>query len=251
MAAAVMAGFLIVGLATPVNAATAGGSCTTKDQTTKIGSTTFVCAKNPFFSTTKLTWTSFDCLDMYSDWGPAMKTTPALIKEAEKNRFIAIEPVGGDLKAAITWSALTPYVKGDVVYYASNYFVAKKSSTNKAPTSANIGTTKFWVANNPTLANAKTGQMPIPEQVITSVNKQIIAIGALADKSTVAATKIKLTDLKNSLTLKISALQTSKSSIQSVVDAGDESISTSKLLLNSLQMTKSILVEFCNPKYKN
>jgi ribosomal protein L18E len=249
--AAITAGFLTLALSQPASAASAGGACTTIDATTKIGSTTFVCAKNPFFNTTKLTWTSFDCVDMYSDWGPAMKSTPALIKEAEKNRFIAIEPVGGDLKSVITWNALLPYVKGDVVYYASNYFVAKKAGTNKAPTSVNIGNTKFWVVNNPTLANAKTGQMPIPEQVISSVNKQLIAIGTLADKTTVAASKVKLNDLKTSMTAKLAALESSKGSIQTVVNAGDDAIDLAKATLNSLTLTKSILVDFCNPKYKN
>ena len=251
ISAAVMVSFLVIGLATPATAATAGGACTTAGATIKIGSTTFVCEKNPFFNTKKLTWTSFDCIDMYSDWGPAMKSTPVLIKEAEKNRFIAIEPVGNDLKSLITWNALVTYVKGDVVYYNSNYFVARKTGTNKAPTSTNIGTSKFWVVNNPTLANSKIGQMPIPATVIASANKQILSVGSAADRSTVAATKVKLTDLKNSLTSKLAALEISKGSIQSVVDAGDESIGTTKLLLNSLQMTRSILVEFCNPKYKN
>jgi hypothetical protein len=251
ISAAVMASFLILGSATPAIAATPGGSCPTAGASTKIGSTTFVCQKNPFFNSSRLTWTSFDCMDMYSDWGPAMKSTPNLIRQAEASRFTAIEPVGGDLKSLITWNALVPYVRNDVVYYNSNYFVARKAGTNKAPTKANIGTTKFWVPNNPTLANNKIGQMPIPTKVIDSANKQISAIGLLINRTSVATTKIKLTEVRNSLTSKLSALETSKGAIQSVVDAGDEAIGTTKLLLNSLQMTRGILVDFCNPKYKN
>jgi hypothetical protein len=251
ISAAVMAGFLILGFATPAIAATPGGSCPTVGASTKIGSTTFVCQKNPFFNSSRLTWTSFDCMDMYSDWGPAMKSTPTLIRQAETSRFIAIEPVGGDLKSLITWNAQVPYVRNEVVYYNSNYFIARKASTNKAPTKANIGTTKFWVPNNPTLANKNNGQMPVPAKVIVSANRQISAVGLLIDRTSAAATKVKLTELRTSLTSKLAALEVSKGAIQSVVDTADESIGTTKLLLNSLQMTRSILVEFCNPKYKN
>ncbi len=246
-----MASFLILGFATPAIAATPGGACPTAGASTKIGSTTFVCQKNPFFNSSRLTWTSFDCMDMYSDWGPAMKSTPTLIRQAETSRFMAIEPVGGDLKSLITWNPLVPYVRNDVVYYNSNYFIARKAGSNKAPTAANIGTTKFWVPNNPTLANKKIGQMPVPAKVIESANKQISSIGLLINRTSAAATKLKLTELRSSLTTKLSALEVSKGAIQSVVDAGDEAIGTTKLLLNSLQMTRGILVEFCNPKYKN
>jgi hypothetical protein len=180
-----------------------------------------------------------------------MKSTPTLIRQAETSRFIAIEPVGGDLKSLITWNAQVPYVRNEVVYYNSNYFIARKASTNKAPTKANIGTTKFWVPNNPTLANKNNGQMPVPAKVIVSANRQISAVGLLIDRTSAAATKVKLTELRTSLTSKLAALEVSKGAIQSVVDTADESIGTTKLLLNSLQMTRSILVEFCNPKYKN
>ena len=73
LSAVLITGFLILGVTTPANAATAGGSCTTAGAKTTIAKNTYVCAKNPFFSTTKLTWVWDGCIELNTDYQAGIK----------------------------------------------------------------------------------------------------------------------------------------------------------------------------------
>lgn len=249
MAAAVMAGFLIVGLATPVNAASSGGSCTTKGAKTTISKNTYVCEKNPFFSTTKLTWVWDGCVELNTDYQAGIKEAQTVLRASETNRFQQIEPVGQTLKDLIKWNALITYAKGNVVYYGSTYYSATKTSTNKAPTSTNIGSTKFWVVYQPTNANSKVGQMPTPTAVIATANKQIAALTSSAVKTSVAATKLKYTTLASDLTTKLAALEANKAPIQSVIDTLDPVLIELKSAVALVSITKDLVKDKCNPRY--
>jgi len=59
--------------ATPANAATIknGVNCSKVGATTKVGSKTYRCAKNPYVKPTRLTWTLSSCLKLYATWKDA------------------------------------------------------------------------------------------------------------------------------------------------------------------------------------
>ena len=249
VAAAVTAGFLILGLAQPANAATSGGTCTTAGASTVIAKNTYVCAKNPFFNTTKLTWVWDGCIELNTDYQAGIKEAQTVLRSSEANRFQQIEPVGQTLKDLIQWNALITYAKGNVVYYGSTYYAATKTSVNKAPTSANIGSTKFWIVSQPTNANSKIGQMPTPTAVLATANKQVAALTATAVKTTVAATKLKYTTLASDLTTKIAALEANKAPIQSVIDTLDPVLVELKSAVALVSITKGLVQDKCNPKY--
>ena len=101
-----VAAFLILGVTTPVQAATAGGSCTTAGAKAKIGKNDYVCAKNPFFSTTKLTWVWDGCIELNTDYAVGNKEAVDALRAAEANRAIQIEPVGAPLRDVIMWNSL-------------------------------------------------------------------------------------------------------------------------------------------------
>ena len=54
----------------PANAATIknGVACSKANATTKVGAKTYKCAKNPYVTPTKRTWTLTGCLTAYSLW---------------------------------------------------------------------------------------------------------------------------------------------------------------------------------------
>lgn len=249
LSAVLITGFLILGLTTPANAATAGGSCTTAGAKTTIAKNTYVCAKNPFYNTTKLTWVWDGCIELNTDYQAGIKEAQTVLRASETNRFQQIEPVGQTLKDLIKWNALITYAKGNVVYYGSTYYSATKTSVNKAPTSANIGSTKFWVVFQPTNANSKVGQMPTPASVLATANRQVAALTASAARTSVAATKLKFTTLASDLTTKIAALEANKQPIQSVIDTLDPVLTELKSAVALVSITKDLVKDKCNPKY--
>lgn len=249
ISAVALTGFLIFGVTTPVQAATSGGSCTTAGATTKIGKNDYICAKNPFFSTTKLTWVWDGCIELNTDYAVGNKEAVDALRAAESNRAIQIEPVGASLRDLITWNSLITYKKSDVVYYGSTYYKATKTGVNKAPTSANIGATKYWVVNLPTNASSKIGQMPAPAAVLTTANAQVAALTTAAVKTTNAATKVKYNELSSSLATKISTLESNKSAIQSVVDSLDPALDEFRNTYSLMLLIKSTIKDKCNPKY--
>jgi hypothetical protein len=244
-----VAAFLILGVTTPVQAATSGGSCSTAGAKTKIGKSDYVCAKNPFFSTTKLTWVWDGCIELNTDWAAGNKEAVDALQASEANRAIQIEPVGAPLRDLIIWNSLIAYKKSDVVYYGSTYYSATKSSTNKAPTSANIGSKKFWVVHQPTNANSRIGQMPAPATVLTVANAQIAALTSAAVRTTNASLKSRLNDLSSSLAVKAAALEAGKAPIQSVVDSVDGALGEFKNAYSLMLMIRSTVKDKCNPKY--
>ena len=119
----------------------------------------------------------------------------------------------------------------------------------RSPTAANIGATKFWVVYQPTNANAKIGQMPAPSMVLTMANAQVAALTSAAVKTTNAALKVKYNDLSSSLATKISALESGKAAIQSVVDSIDPALAEFKNSYSLMLMIRSTIKDKCNPKY--
>lgn len=249
LSAVLITGFLILGVTTPANAATAGGTCTTAGAKTTIAKNTYVCAKNPFYNTTRLTWVWDGCIELNTDYQAGIREAQTVLRASETNRFQQIEPVGQSLKDLIQWNALITYARGNVVYYGSTYYSATKSSVNKAPTSANIGSTKFWVVHQPTNANARVGQMPTPTAVLTTANRQVAALTASAARTSVASTKLKFTTLASDLTTKIAALEANKQPIQSVIDTLDPVLTELKSAVALVSITRGLVKDKCNPKY--
>ena len=247
--AAVTAGFLTLALAQPASAATSGGSCTSAGAKTVIAKNTYVCAKNPFFNTSKLTWVWDGCIELNTDYQAGIKEAQTVLRSSEANRFQQIEPVGQTLKDLIKWNALITYTKGNVVYYGSTYYLAARTSVNKAPTSANIGSSRSWVVHQPTNANSKVGQMPTPTEVLATANKQVAALTSSAVKTSVAATKLKYTTLASDLTTKIAALEANKQPIQSVIDTLDPVLVELKSAVALVSITKGLVQDKCNPRY--
>jgi len=246
-----VAAFLILGVTTPVQAATAGGSCTTAGAKAKIGQNNFICAKNPFFNTTKLTWVWDGCLEFNNDpeYITSKKEGIDALRQVELTRRNQIEPVGASLRDLIVWNSLITYKKSDVVYYGSTYYAATKSSINKAPTSANIGSTKFWVVHQPTNANTKIGQMPTPAKVITAATAQVSALNSSASRTTSSTTKARLTALSSSLATKITTLEANKGPIEAVINTIDGYLADAKSVYTLIQSITSTIKDTCNPKY--
>jgi subtilisin family serine protease len=249
ISAAVMASFLILGLATPVSAATSGGACPTAGATAKIGNSNYICAKNPFFNTAKLTWVWDGCIELNTDYQAGIREAQTLLRASEANRFQQIEPIGTTLKDLIKWNALITYARGNIVHYGSTYYSATKASTNKAPTAANIGASKFWVVSQPTNANARIGQMPAPTVVLATATRQITALTAASVRSTVPATKLKLNNLAAELTTKRAALEANQAPIQGVVDSLDPLLTELKSAVALVSITRGLIKDKCNPKY--
>ena len=249
ISAAVMASFLILGLATPVSAATSGGACSTAGATAKIGNSNYICAKNPFFNTAKLTWVWDGCIELNTDYQAGIREAQTLLRASEANRFQQIEPIGTTLKDLIKWNALITYARGNIVHYGSTYYSATKASTNKAPTAANIGASKFWVVSQPTSANSKIGQMPSPTVVLATATRQITALTAASVRSTVPATKLKLNNLAAELTTKRAALEANKAPIQGVIDSLDPLLTELKSAVALVSITRDLIKDKCNPRY--
>jgi subtilisin family serine protease len=249
ISAAVMASFLILGLATPVSAATSGGACSTAGATAKIGNSNYICAKNPFFNTAKLTWVWDGCIELNTDYQAGIREAQTLLRASEANRFQQIEPIGTTLKDLIKWNALITYARGNIVHYGSTYYSATKASTNKAPTAANIGSTKFWVVSQPTNANARIGQMPSPTVVLATATRQITALTAASVRSTVPATKLKLNNLAAELTTKRAALEANQAPIQGVIDSLDPLLTELKSAVALVSITRGLIKDKCNPRY--
>jgi hypothetical protein len=249
ISAAVMASFLILGLATPVSAATSGGACPTAGATAKIGNSNYICAKNPFFNTAKLTWVWDGCIELNTDYQAGIREAQTLLRASEANRFQQIEPIGTTLKDLIKWNALITYARGNIVHYGSTYYSATKASTNKAPTAANIGASKFWVVSKPTSANSRIGQMPSPTVVLATATRQITALTAASVRSTVPATKLKLNNLAAELTTKRAALEANQAPIQSVIDSLDPLLTELKSAVALVSITRGLIKDKCNPKY--
>lgn len=249
ISALALTGFLILGGTSPAQAATSGGACPALGATAKIGKNDYVCAKNPFYNSTKLTWVWDGCIELNTDFLAGNKEAVDALRASESNRALQIEPVGASLRDLITWNALISYKKSDIVYYGSTYYSATKTSVNKAPVATNIGSTKFWVVSQPTNANSKIGQMPAPAKVLTVANSQVAALTSAAVKTTNAALKVKYNELSSSLATKISTLEGGKASIQSVVDSIDPALVEFKSTYALMLLIKSTIKDKCNPKY--
>jgi hypothetical protein len=56
----------------PANAAISGGaSCPKAGSTTKVGTKSYQCAKNPYLKSTKISWTLKSCFTAYALWADA------------------------------------------------------------------------------------------------------------------------------------------------------------------------------------
>ena len=247
ISALALSGFLILGVASPVQAATSGGSCTTAGATTKIGKNDYVCAKNPFYNTTKLTWVWDGCIELNTDYVAGNKEAVDALRASESNRAIQIEPVGAPLRDLITWNSLITYKKSDVVYYANTYYSATKTGTNKAPTAANIGSTKFWVVYQPTIASNKIGQMPTPTKVIATANSHVAALSSTATRTTNSTAKARLTDLSTSIATKIKTLEANRAPIDQVILTTGDILESAKQIFSLSQVLTSEVKDSCKP----
>jgi len=170
------------------------------------------------------------------------------LRQVELTRRNQIEPVGASLRDLITWNSLITYKKSDVVYYGATYYTATKTNVNKAPTSANIGSTKFWLVFQPTNANTKIGQMPTPTKVITAATAQISALNSSASRTTNSTTKARLTALSSSLTTKVATLEANRGPIESVINTIDGYLADAKSVYTLIQSITSTIKDTCNPK---
>jgi len=191
------------------------------------------------------------CLEFNNDpeYIASKKEGTAVLRQIELERRNQIEPLGASLRDLIVWNSLITYKKSDVVYYGSTYYTATKSSTNKAPTSANIGSSKFWLVHQPTNANTKVGQMPTPAKVITAATAQVSALNSSASRSTSSTTKARLTALSSSLATKITTLEANKGPIESVINSLDGYLADAKNVFTLLQTVTATIKDTCNPKY--
>ncbi len=243
-----LSGFLILGVASPVQAATAGGSCSTAGAKTNIGENKYTCGKNPFYNTAKLTWVWDGCFKNYSsEYVEAVTQAKKDVRDAEVLLRNQVEPLGDALRDLITWNSLITYKKSEVVYYRFTYYAATKTGTNKAPTSANIGSTKFWVVYQPTTASNKIGQMPTPTKAIATANTHVAALSSTAAKTTNSTAKARLTDLSSSIATKIKTLEANRAPIDQVNLTTGEILDSAKQVFSLSQILTSEIKDSCKP----
>jgi hypothetical protein len=245
ISALALSGFLILGVASPVQAATAGGSCPKDGATAKIGKNNYVCAKNPFFSKTKLTWVLLDCFDYNKDYSILAseakgKNLVENLNQAEVIRAASLNSINKPLNDLITWQSLLTYKLGNIVYLeGGTYYQAQKNSTNKKPSKTNVGVGKFWLVYSPTAANKNVGTMPNPSVVTLQTASQISAL-----KSAKKQDPNLISNIEN----KLKNFNDNSQSIQSVIDLYDEDISFAKQFLESLNVVGELTKDICNPK---
>ena len=245
ISALAITGFLIFGLATPVQAATSGGSCPTAGATTKIGKNDYVCANNPFFSTSKLTWVLLDCLDYNKDYSVLAseaknKNLVANLNQAELIRSSSLSSINKPLNDLITWQSLISYKIGEVVYLeGGTYYEARKNSTNKKPSKTTVGVGKFWLVYSPMAANKDVGTMPSPSVVTLQSASQISALKSAKSQNL---------NLISNIESKLKNLNDNSQPIQSIVNLYDDDISFAKQFLVSLTITGELTKDVCNPK---
>jgi hypothetical protein len=249
ISAAVMASFLILGFATPATAATSGGSCPTAGASIKIGKSTYVCAKNPYFNKTKLTWVWDGCIELATEYATEVKTTQNFIKNAGIDRLKIIQPALNPINSLLQWSPLITYTKGSIVFGNNNYYTAVKTSTNKGLTRTNIGNTKFWKIYMPTYGNLSVGQAPIPQNAKVMADRYIGILTALSLKSTSAVNKLKYDSLIADLNSRKVNLEGAKGDIDLTVGELDNSIAATNSVLNLLEMNRPLLIKKCNPRF--
>lgn len=247
--AVLISGFLILGVTTPANAATSGGSCTTAGVSTKIGKNTYVCAKNPYFNKTKLTWVWDGCIELATEYATEFKSTVNIIKSAESDRLKIIQPALSSINSLIKWSPLITYTKGSIVFGNNNYYIAVKTSTNKGLTSTNIGTTKFWKIYMPTYVKSNIGQAPIPQNAITMADRYIGILTSLSSKSTSAVNKLKFDALISEINSGKINLENTRGNIDLTIGELDNSTDATKSVLNLLEINKPEMIKKCNPRY--
>jgi hypothetical protein len=85
--------------------------------------------------------------------------------------------------------------------------------------------------------------------VLTMANAQVASLTSAAVKTTNAALKVQYNDLSSSLATKISALESGKAAIQSVVDSIDPALEEFKNSYSLMLMIRSTIKDKCNPKY--
>jgi uncharacterized protein involved in tolerance to divalent cations len=244
-----MASFLVIGLATPATAATAGGACTQAGQIVKIGKNSYVCAKNPYFNKTKLTYVWDGCIELSTEYATEVKSTVSIIKTAEQDRLKIIQPALTSINSVIKWSPLIAYTKGSIVFGNNNYYVAVKASTNKGLTSTNIGATKFWKIYMPTYVKSSIGQAPIPRNAITMADRYVGILTSLSSKSTSAVNKMKFESLISEINSGKISLEGAKGDLDLTIGELDNSTDTTKSVLNLLEINKPELIKKCNPRY--
>ena len=248
ISALALSGFLILGVASPVQAATSGGSCTTAGAKTNIGKNKYTCAKNPFYNTTKLTWVWDGCINNYSaEYVETVAQAKKEVRDAEVLLRNQVEPLGDSLRDLITWNSLITYKKSEVVYYGFTYYTATKTGINKAPTAANIGSTKFWVVYQPTTASNKIGQMPTPTKVIATANTHVAALSSTAAKTTNSTSKARLTDLSSSIATKIKTLEANRAPIDQVNLTTGDILDSAKQIFSLSQVLTSEVKDSCKP----
>ena len=240
--------FLVFGVTTPVQAATSGGSCPSAGAKTKIGKNNYTCAKNPFYNTTKLTWVFNGCINNYSsEYVAAVSQAKKEVGDAEVLLRNQVEPLGDSLRALITWNSLITYKKSEVVYYGFTYYAATKTNVNKAPTAANIGSQKFWVVYQPTIASSKIGQMPTPTKVIATANTHVAALSSTAARTTNSTAKAGLTDLSSSIAAKIITLEANRAPIEGVLITTGDILESAKQIFSLSQILSSEVKDSCKP----
>ena len=234
-----VAAFLILGVTSPVQAATDGGSCSKLNAKTKIGKNTYICAKNPYNNPTKLTWVWDGCVELLDEFAPAQKDNLLVIKNAERDRNNFIAPIANSIQATLAWDSRIPYQKGDIVFAAGTYYTAVKSSVNKRVISVNIGNSKSWKVYRPTFSNSRIGQIPRPEAALGSATKIIESIAKTSAKSNSSATKLAYSSLISSIEKNKSLLDQSKANLEAELMVLDDAIETAVASWVTVDLTMS------------
>jgi hypothetical protein len=239
ISAIAVAAFLILGVTTPVQAATEGGSCTKLNSKTQIGKNTFICIKNPYNKPTQLTWAWDGCVELLEEFSPAQKENLIVIKNAERDRTSYIAPIANSIQATLAWSSQIPYQKGDIVFAAGTYYTAVRSNLNKRLIASNNGNSRFWKVYQPTFSNPRIGQIPRPEAALNAASKIIDSISQASAKSNSASTKLVYSTLIANIEKNKSQLDQTKANLEAELTVLDDALETAVASWATVNLTLS------------
>jgi hypothetical protein len=234
-----VAAFLILGVTTPVQAATEGSSCSKLNAKTKIGKNNYICGKNPYNKPNQLTWIWDGCVELLEEFAPAQKDNLLVIKNAERDRNVFIAPIANTLQATLAWDSRIPYQRGDIVFAAGTFYTAVKANVNKRVIPMNIGNSKSWKVYRPTFSNSKIGQIPRPEAALSSATKIVESIAKTSAKSNSSTNKLAYSGLIANIEKNKSLLDQTKGNFEAELMVLDDAIDTAVASWVTVDMTMS------------
>ena len=170
---ALLGSLMIAPPATAAVKVTNGKACTKLNSTTKSGTDTYKCTKNPIVKNAKLTWVWTGCITAAANYTTVQSKLNALTGALAKAKIEQTQQrITDSIKRMLEWKSSKIYATGEFIYTkdTDNYYVALSAvPAGNAPSATNVGavasTTVFWAVNAPSATDPTKGTAPAAESV--------------------------------------------------------------------------------------